>query len=311
MSTRKNTMPPLNPLRIFVAAARHESFSATAKTLGVSQANVSRQITVLEEFLGSKLFQRKGREVQLTQTGHLYLKQVGPCFDILAAATEELLDREQESTINVCVYPTFSFKWLIPRLANFERLYPDYNVRIHTAVKPVDFSNSEFDAAIQIAETAPSDAQGFELIKDTIDVICAPSLLKDASKTLQLDELGRYKLLSARYRRDDWNHWLDANRSPNFDIQASQEYDSSILLYQAAIEGMGMAVGQIELLEDDFASGKLCCPFRLPVIRPQSYYITWPTDRHVRVKTRRFIDWVAESTGHRRQFYPNENDGSP
>lgn len=303
--TRK-VMPPLNPLRVFVVAAQRGSFSSAAKALGVSQANVSRQVTVLEDFLGVKLFDRSGRDIRLTDVGRLYVNRTGPCFDIISSATEEVLGKERDTTINLTAYPTFSFKWLIPRLSDFERRHPEFNVRIHTAIRPVDFSSSEFDVAIQMQTGKSREAESVKIMDDEIDVVCSPKILKSDNLKLSIDDLSELRLLHSKYRLDDWEYWLKNALGIKPTAEPKYIYDSSILLYQAACEGVGLAIGQVALLADDFESGRLCRPFNKPVKRPQSYHILWPKDRHVRIKTRRFVDWVLSSTNNEKVFFPNE-----
>lgn len=298
------SMPPLNPLRVFVVAAQRGSFSAAAKYLGVSLANVSKQVTVLENFLGVSLFDRHGRDVHLTPAGRQYANRIGPSFDIFHLATQDLQGEERDSVVNVCVYPTFAFKWLIPRINEFKTCYPDFQVRIHTAIRPVDFKSSNFDVAIQMSSNDAHKTESLELFEDVIDVVCAPSLLLERDTKMNAEDLSHFSLLYSKYRIDDWEHWLKGNNIPTPFSDRREIFDTSILLYQAACVGMGMAIGQVSILEDDINNGILCRPFNLPITRHQSYRMIWPKDRHVQIKTRRFIDWVLEALNRKRFFFP-------
>jgi len=300
------SMPPLNPLRVFIVAAQRGSFSAAAKYLGVSQANVSRQVIVLEDFLGVPLFDRNGRNIRLTNAGRQYANRIGPCFDIFYNATQDIQGSERDSVVNLCVYPTFAMKWLIPRIAEFNRLYPKYSVRINTAIRPVDFEHSNFDVAIQMGSNDSHKTDSIELLEDEIDVICAPSLLKDEKKPLTPDDLNRFTLLYSKYRSDDWDFWLQGNDFAAPELDNKNIFDTSTLLYQAATVGMGLAIGQISILQEDIDNGILCRPFNKPISRHQNYRMIWPKDRHVQTKTRRFIDWTLDNLGKKRVFYPGE-----
>ena len=144
-------LPPLNPVRTFVAASRHASFSKTAEAMNVTQAAVSRQIGVLEAYLG-------GRAVPPQQAQHL--ADPGPAatmpsgcrrrFNIISGATEDAMFETERDTLNIRVYTTFATLWLVPRLKAFRDLHPDLLFNVTTSAAAVDFDHENVDLAIQI-----------------------------------------------------------------------------------------------------------------------------------------------------------------
>lgn len=145
-------IPPLNPLRVFEVVARTENLTTAAHELHVTQSAVSRQIGVLETYLGVELFRRERHGVALTRAGRSYAEQVVPAFESIAEATEKLIKGTGQGALRVRTYTTFAAKWLIPRLAEFRQLHPHLEVRISNAVPDVDFDRDPVDVAIQFGD---------------------------------------------------------------------------------------------------------------------------------------------------------------
>ena len=138
-------LPSLNALRAFEAAARHLSFSDAAEELHVTQSAVSRHIKGLEAYLGFPLFRRLHRAISLTDRGAALLPDLSVSFDRLADAVASVMEDRRE--LRIKTPPTFAIRWMIPRLSEFQELYPDIDVRITTG-ENADFRREEFDAAI-------------------------------------------------------------------------------------------------------------------------------------------------------------------
>ena len=159
---------PLNPLRTFAVASRHRTFTAAARQMGVSQVAVSRQISILEGYLGVRLFERSARAVKLTQAGRAFGQEVASLFDDLERATVRILNSEAQSTINLRVYPTFAHHWLLPRLATFTTAHPEYRVRFDTTVEPLDFRGTHLDAAVQLGHGTWREAKSRKLFDEVV-----------------------------------------------------------------------------------------------------------------------------------------------
>jgi len=287
-------LPPLNPLHTFAVAARAESFTAAGELLGVSQAAVSRQISVLEKALGVKLFERRGRRVQLSYIGRGYLRDIGPAFDAIEQATRQLASGNDPRTVRVQVYPTFAARWLLSRLPRFSAKHPDCNVRLQTGVEPVDFSRKDLEIAIQFGDGNWRGLDAAEIFSDIIEPVCSPELLEQLGGLKNAADLAAAPILQTRYRRHDWADWLKFMGWSKLSGDHDQIFESSLLTYQAAIEGIGVAMGQIRLLEDAFRTGTLVRPFGTPLARKLGYYAVWPSERRAGHGTRRFVEWLLE-----------------
>jgi LysR family glycine cleavage system transcriptional activator len=284
-------IPPLNPLHVFEVAARTGSFTAAADELNVTQSAVSRQIATLEGYLGLRLFERGRGGANLTDCGQAYRQQIAPAFALISTATQQLVAQERTEPLRVRVYTTFAAKWLISRLPTFRAAYPKINLRLDNVVAPVDFSKDRLDAAIALGNGDWPHAHAELLVKDIIQPVCSPRLLKRRTEGEKLDHLAQYQLLHSRYRRNDWPDWLGSVGRGDL-MNDGMTFTSSVLTYQAAIEGVGIAIGQVRLLAHDFASGALVPIFGPPLDRGLGHYVVWPSDRPVHQKLRAFLNWL-------------------
>jgi LysR family transcriptional regulator, glycine cleavage system transcriptional activator len=142
-------LPPLNAIKAFEAAARLGSFTRAAEELNVTHGAISRQIRVLEDWLGVRLFQRTSRNAVATRTGTDLLAEAGPALDRLANASQRARSSAQaRGSLCVSALPTFAMRWLIPRLPEFQRDHPSLELRIVTASTPAEQFSMDVDAVI-------------------------------------------------------------------------------------------------------------------------------------------------------------------
>lgn len=293
---------PLNPLRAFAVAARFDTFTAAAQHMGITQVAISRQISILEASLGVKLFDRGSRSVKLTETGRAFGQEIAGLFDALENATERILSRERERTINLRIYPTLAHHWLLPRLGEFKAQYPNYHIRLDTRVEPLDFGGTHLDLAVQLGHGAWPDAKGRKIFDEVVDVVCSPDYAARIDDFRSPKNLQRVELIHSKYRRRDWDMWM-ASSGITLPPASSTMYDSSVLAYSAAIQGNGLAMGQIAILEEELASGALIRPFQSPLETGSAFYILWPTEKSVSTKARYFVDWLLAITNNEPQFF--------
>ena len=293
-------IPPLNPLKVFETVARTENLTGAAHELHVTQSAVSRQISVLEAYLGVELLRRQRHGVSLTKAGRAYAEQIVPAFAMIANATEDLLKDSSQDALRLLTYTTFAAKWLIPRLPDFHARHPGIEVQLSTAVPDVDFDRDSVDMAIQFGDGQWPNVQADRLFTDQIEPVCSPRFLaRHAPDSQHPESLLRQRLLVSRYRRNDWNDWLEVNALKAMSADSSRmSFGSSILTLQAAVEGLGLAIGQTRLLAADFASGLLLQPFAgtrwKPLCSERAYYLLRPLHQRETSKTRAFREWLLQ-----------------
>jgi LysR family glycine cleavage system transcriptional activator len=291
------TIPPLNPLHVFETVARLGSLTKAAAELCVTHSAVSRQLSTIEQYLGVVLFDREPRGVRLTKVGATYYKTIGPAFASIAAATENIVGRAEDEPLRLSVYNTFAAKWLLQRLHRFEVRHPAIPVEISTTVSPINFNETEVDAAIQFGDGHWPGIDSEHLFDDVIEPVCSPALLHGGPPLRKIDDLAHHRLLQSRYRRRDWFDWLDAVGRADLEGLVKRQrggFQNSLLAYQAAIEGLGIAMGQTRLLASDLAAGTLARPFRMPVHRALAYYLLVPGNRRHSGKIDAFRTWLFD-----------------
>lgn len=297
--TRPNL--PLNPLRAFSVAVGHRTFTAAAAEMGVSQVAISRQISILENYLGVQLFERGSRSVRLTEVGRAFGADIAAVFDELERVTQRVVERETDHTIQLRVYPSVAHFWLMPRLPDFQARHPDLRVRLDTTVAPLDFRGTHLDAAIQLGGGTWREARSRKLFDEEVDVVCSPGYLARHPLRAPADVVGA-ELLHSRYRRRAWQDWAE-HTGIDLPFREGVEFDSSLLTYSAAQQGLGLAMGQVPILGDELARGGLIRPFRAPVATGAGFHVVWPTTLSVAAKTRHFIDWLLDQAGEPPEFF--------
>jgi LysR family glycine cleavage system transcriptional activator len=286
----RRVLPPLNPLRTFEVAARHVSFTHAAEELGVTQTAVSRQVAVLEAFLKVKLFERHNSELTLTEYGHAYHNAIQPALDLIAhatAGTRGLVPNQ----LNLRVYVTFAMRWLMPRLQSFRAKHPNIGINMSTSISPADFEREDLDINICHGDGKWPGVKSWLLFPDRIAPVCAPSLLGGARPPAVPADLRGQPLLHSRHRRADWSEWLD---SVGVTLPPSQQdlvFETSMLVYEAAKQGMGFAIGQLPLLKAELDSGQLVAPFP-PLERPLGYYLLHRSQGRLEPKIEAFKAWL-------------------
>ncbi|WP_188608311.1 LysR substrate-binding domain-containing protein [Chelatococcus reniformis] len=287
-------MPPLNPLHVFEVAARLGGFTRAAEELNVTQSAVSRQVAVLESYFGQRLFQRDRSGASLTEAGRALAVEIAEPFARLAAAGGRFAEREKTDPVRLRAYTTFATRWLIPRLPAFRLLNPGVSIFVSNTVKPVDFERENVDLAIQLGSGDWPGLAAHLLFADEIEPICSPALLRKGPPLESIEDLSGHTLLHSYYRRRDWSDWLTEAGHPEVEHGRSLVFESSTLTYQAAVEGLGVAIGQNRLLADEFADRRLVRPFAHPVTRNLAYYVVWPADREPSRKMRLLVSWLKQ-----------------
>jgi LysR family glycine cleavage system transcriptional activator len=289
-------LPPLNALRAFEAAARHMSITLAADELHVTPGAVSRQVKALEDALGVMLFKRTHRDIELTRQGSDYYRAVTRALDSLRDATRRLQKRRQRKQLKVLAYTTFAMKWLIPRLSGFHAAHPDVEVLIKASLEPVDFRKDDIDGAIRLGDGRWPGANAYRLVPNILAPVASPALVKSAHRLKKPADLQYHTLLHSMARPDDWGHWLQAaGVAKQVDARAGMSYESSAMAYAAALEGQGVAIAQLFLVDSDLRDGRLVMPFKKTVdMGDYTYYLLTPANRDETDSMTRFRVWMLE-----------------
>lgn len=283
-------LPPLNAMRAFEAAARHESFTKAASELNVTQAAVSHQVKLLEETLGVVLFKRAPGGLRLTERGRQYFVSINNAVQILVQATQEVCGAENEQTLQITAQPNFASRWLIPRLSQFSTKHPGIVPSVSFAGQHFDFSDRAMDVAIRYG-CEFADLHAHLLFHPRLMPVCSPRV---ASRLRKPSDLRRQVLLRARYAADEWRLWLDQAGLVDVDHTTGPIFDSTLLALEAARGGLGVALGRVPLLTEDLRDGSLCAPFDLSVQPPEAWHLVYPASARTLPKIMAFRAWILE-----------------
>jgi LysR family glycine cleavage system transcriptional activator len=287
--------PPLNSLRTFEAAARHESFARAADELHVTAAAVSQQIRALEASVGVALFARGARSLSLTPAGREYAAAVGRALSDVRAATRALGRAERRGRITVTTFQSFAALWLLPRLADFRSRYPEIDVRLSVDTALVDPAAGQADIAIRFGAGDYPGCDVELLLHDAVVPVCSPALLAGRSLPRRAADLAAFPLvhhdgLVRGERRLRWQDWLGdaAQRCP------SVHMPDGFLVVHAALLGQGVALARRSLVADHLRDGRLVQ--LLEEERPMDYrYWLVTAAGDVRPRIDAFKRWIVEA----------------
>ena len=280
---------PLNALRVFEAVASRLSFAEAADALHVTAAAVSMQIKTLEDYLQVPLFLRKGRSVELTAEGERLLPGVRRGLAELQASMQQLREDRAGGPLNISTIASFLQKWLLPRLPQFHEKFPDIDVRIHTGRQPVDFTQSNFHAAIRMTSRETPNLYNEKLLDEWFLPVCSPQIFAKYGSVESTRDVKRFPLL----RSDDepWDFWVQPSAKRDWKESGSL-FDDSLTVLAAAEQHQGYALARWSLAAADLESGRLVRASTTVVPCPRSYYFVCPQAYLSMPKVKRLRDWL-------------------
>jgi LysR family transcriptional regulator, glycine cleavage system transcriptional activator len=307
----RRDLPPLRALTAFEAAARLGSFRLAAGELGITRSAVSHQVKALEQRLGVQLFRRDARRAELTQAGHTYFPAIREAFDQIEVQTRALRPSTSDNELTVQVYVTVALKWLIPRLHDFERRYPDMKVRLSTSYFDWDFDEKNVDAGFILARNRSPDHYYRPLFRSLLTPVCAPELLKGPNAIRSPQDLKKHKLLYVYTAEEDWHLWLEAAGVTGIKLSDRLALDSYILAQEAAIEGRGVAMTIGPFASEEIKTGRLVQPFDLRVPHRHQWLFACNAEHRMKPKIKRFEDWLVKQVAADPTLEPYREKGKP
>ena len=283
-------IPPLNALRAFESAARHLSFKQAATELCVTPGAVSQQVKTLEDVLGVRLFDRIHNGLMLTTEGQQYLTPIRSAFTNISVATEMIAPRAGDVDLTIGADATFAIKWLVPKMAAFQRVHPDLRVRIGEADTAEAVVKGEVDIAILKGISAYNGLRSDLAFKELMFPVAASSLVDSGA----VDLSGTIILVA-----DDqpiWTTWLEHASAPSLaDLNRVDVTERSLAIY-GAIAGRGLAMGSNLEESAELADGRLVQAFPTTVNCGGSYYAVYPPGRASCPAEAAFLSWLKDGT---------------
>jgi LysR family transcriptional regulator, glycine cleavage system transcriptional activator len=298
---------PFTALRTFEAVARQRGFGRAAEELGVTQSAVSQQIRLLEDWLGMRLLNRHGGRVSVTDEGARLAAAVAQGFGGVADICRELRDaRTEPMAIGLSCLPGFAYVWLIPRLIGFDQRHPEHPVSIATSARLTDFSGDDADIAIRYGMGRYPGLHVEKLLEEWLFPVCAPSLLENGPPLRTVADLSGHTLLVDDVTDIDglaptWQFWANESGVTLPKPARLRRFGQSNMVVQAAVRGLGVALGRSPLVMDAITAGDLVKPFGTAVASRFAYWLVCPPDALKSPRIAAFRDWVlSEAADHTR-----------
>lgn len=290
---------PYAALRAFEAVVRLGGFSRAADELGMSQSAVSQHVRLLEDWTGQRLLVRGARGSHPTDEGRRLAGAVAEGLGRIAEVCQDLRSRGRSGvTLAVSCLPGFAINWLFPRLIRFDQAHPDISVSISTDPRPVSFAGGEADLAIRYGMGRYPGLHVRRLLGESLTPVCAPALLAGDPPLHEPADLARHTLLVDELkpvggRLPNWEFWAAQSGVSLPRPARVRRFGQSNMVVQAAVEGLGVALGRDALVMDALADGRLVRPFALPPV-PSDYafWFVCPEPALDRPAIRAFHDWV-------------------
>lgn len=293
-------IPPISALRALEAVARLKGFSRAADELQVTQSSISQHIRLLEDWTGRKLLVRGARVSEPTAEGLKLAQAVEAGLGTIGAVCAELRGQPRgERPLTVSTLPGFAHNWLFPRLIRFDELYPDIQVSIATNPVPVDFRTGNEDIAVRYGLGGYKRVHCKKLMDERLFPVCAPALAKKKPPLHRIADLARHTVLvddvvPLRGKAPNWRAWLEHCGEGALDLPRTRRFGQSNMVVQAAVEGLGIALGREPLVIDALAAGRLVRPFRETAVSDFSYWIVCPEDSLKDPRIAAFRGWLLD-----------------
>ncbi|CAM3937705.1 LysR substrate-binding domain-containing protein [Roseateles saccharophilus] len=296
----------IGPLRAFEAIARLLSFRAAAEELSLTQSAVSRQIQALEDEIGCTLFVRGTRKVELSSDGAQLLPTAIAVLSRLDQTVRQIRRSRGRSVVNVTTFASFASLWLIPRLCQFQKNFPDIDIRVSALDRIADLDDGEHDLALRYASAAELDMPAELMFEETVSPVFSP-WYAESTRNGRLPPLRQPADLAAHAltEEDDprpsasylsWRRWLTSQGQPELEPLRWMYFNFTYQQIQAALAGQGVALARLPMVHEQLQSGELVEPFgkagRLG--SPFSYWLINGPNAARRPEVKQFADWVRE-----------------
>ena len=286
-------LPSLAALRTFEAAARHLSFTKAADELHITQSAVSRQIRLMEEYLGLLLFQRVKQRLTLTEAGRCYVRDIRAGLDLMQTATVNLLAHQgQGGALNIGTAPAFCTKWLIPRLGRFTSAHPHVVINLSTRDLPFDLDREGFDAAFHYGANDWPGVLSDSLVGHELVVVCSSKYLAEHAPLRTPGDLADHVLLQHTRRAYKWREWLEDKKATHVNGWAGPRFEHFYMVTQAAIAHLGVALVPRLLVEEDLAAGRLVIALDEPYTSTESYCLVYSASKRNDPRLELFRRWL-------------------
>ena len=289
----RTDFPPLPTLVAFEAVARRLSFARAADELHLTPSAVSHQIAKLEQFLGFLLFERTPRGIALSDAGESYLKRIAGALGAIGNATDDIRKGVRNS-LYVHSSPSIAGLWLMPRLNQFVRSFPDISLSLSASPVHSDFALGQVDVDIRYGVPEWPNLIVEPVFEEHICPLASPALLERLPVTLPADLL-RYPLIQSMVNVVQWPTWFASRGLIGIPERFAFRFDRAAMSIEAAVRGLGIALESDRLAAADIAAGRLRPVFDTSWALPiEAHFMVYPQRHAQRTEVAQFLAWVRE-----------------
>ncbi|PSJ40626.1 LysR substrate-binding domain-containing protein [Allosphingosinicella deserti] len=284
-------LPPLSALRAFESAARLGSFKKAATELGVTPTAISHQIRSLEEHSGLRLFERRPRRVVLTEDGAQLLPVLERGFDSFEAIFAQLTGNERRARVSISATTAFTAKWLVPRVAGFQRDHPAIDLQLHASERPLDLAAEGIDLAVRYGDGSFAGLETEAMFDDHFVPVASPDLRITGPESLRTVPLIHFAWARAHPADPIWERWFAAAGIASTPPLSQLRFSDESHAIQAAVAGQGLALLSRHLVREDLIAGRLVQPFG-PDMPGRTYHLVRDKRRPPSAAIAAVIEWL-------------------
>ncbi len=281
-------------LLAFEASARLMSFTQAGRELSLSQSAISKQVQALEALLGVALFRREGRRLLLTAAGEVYQRELAQGLQrIRSASLQAIAHGTGAGALHLAALPTFTAKWLLPKLSDFYKEHPGVLVHIHSRIGRFDPDPAGVDAVIGVGDGDWPGLQAHHLLDEYVVPVMSPQVAREFPVKRPADLAG-HLLLQLASRSDVWQRWFQAHGLDEAAMRPGPRFELTSHLIQAAASGIGVGLLPQFLVRDELASGVLVQPTAEPFATGAAYYLFIPKAKADLPPVAAFRNWLLD-----------------
>ena len=260
---------------------------------------VAHRVRTLEQYLGEELFERQSHGLALSARGQAFFVEVQHILSALDTTTERFRASAKGGVLKLVAVEAFAEMWLMPRLAAFRSAHPEIVIEFETSLNDhyeVDPARRAFDVWIAFVARVPRTVQSEVLFEETLVPVCSPAFLASRRRPEQPADLHGWPLLYDLAWDDYWAHWFTSREAGAPDMSGASGYRLCSMMVQAALEGMGVALGHSLLIAPYLKDGTLVGLFEPPVEAPARYFLAVAPGSGEKIEARAFLDWLRAET---------------
>ncbi|KZN15445.1 LysR substrate-binding domain-containing protein [Marinomonas sp. TW1] len=290
--SRSRGLPPLKSMQAFRYAAEVLSFKAAADQLFVTQAAVSQQIKTLEQHLGVALFERHTRQVALTSEGRYLFDYIEKAFRLMEEGVRGISEDANPNTLVISVVPSFSSRWLVPRLGLFQQQAADINLRLSPSIGLSDFANSDLDLCVRLGHGQYEGLQSELLFEEFLIPVCHPDLFHEKEPIEQ--QLSHIPIITDTGPDMDhvWPKLQTFLKMYDMPLKSHLHVADSTSLVEALLSRQGLAMMRFSLVYELLQKKLLICPLPVYMKSKYDFYLVAPAPHFRYDKVQSFRRWI-------------------